>query len=94
MLDPAHLAGRQKVIEMTAPARPIVARPIAERAGQVRDAARIDNPDLLSSSAAYAKNRAAEEIRRVNRLMTAVPGTPAPSYRSASPPAPSWTPPP
>jgi uncharacterized protein (DUF1800 family) len=42
-------------------------------------AARMENPDLLSSSAAYAKNRAAEETRRVNRLTATASGTPVPA---------------
>ncbi len=42
-------------------------------------AARIDNADLFPSDVAYAKNRAAEEQRRVNRAMAASAGTPVPA---------------
>src|SRR4051812_26644057 len=38
---------------------------------------RLDGPDLLSSNAAYARNREAEEQRRVSRLMAAASNMPA-----------------
>src|SRR4051812_39481004 len=41
-------------------------------------AVRLDGPDLLSSNAAYARNRDAEEQRRVNRLMAAASNTTVP----------------
>src|SRR3954463_15499982 len=42
------------------------------------DAALLNGPDLLPSSAAYLKNRQAEEQRRIDRAkVAAAPGTPA-----------------
>src|SRR3954471_18145319 len=44
------------------------------------DAALLNGPDLLPSSAAYLKNRQAEEQRRIDRAkVAAAPGTPAPA---------------